>query len=284
MSDARLLLPSPSFFLLLARSHLPALGSNGPRRNSSASSWSQWASPDLICQLLIAVGLPGCHLPAVNRSGPRRTSTGEIRSAVGLAGPRPDSARRGPRRTSTAPQRPQTKPYRMPKRMPDRMSEDMPDRMSEDMPDRMIECQIDMPDRLSDGMNWMPWWGSLEATYFFVFREVLEVLVSSWLIWINPDYSNLVHRMSRLRLVPAFLSPNLGQISCSETWALRAILYFIWCSSSFQRNLELLKKNTMASMGLALFYNPPISVIFLKESEACAFPLKDCNICLKRAQ
>ena len=33
-----------------------------------------------------------------------------------------------------------------------------------------MECQIDMPDRLSDGMNWMPWWGSLEAKYFFNYR------------------------------------------------------------------------------------------------------------------
>ena len=39
----------------LAGSHLPALDSNGPRRTSSASSWLQWASPDLICQLLITV-------------------------------------------------------------------------------------------------------------------------------------------------------------------------------------------------------------------------------------
>ena len=64
---------------------------------------------------------------------------------------RRDSARRGPRRTFTGPQRPETKPYRMPKRMPDRVSEDkpdrMPDRMSEDMPDRMSE---DIPERMSD--------------------------------------------------------------------------------------------------------------------------------------
>ena len=32
-----------------------------------------------------------------------------------------------------------------------------------------MECQMDMPDRMSDGMNWMPWWGSLEAKYFFCF-------------------------------------------------------------------------------------------------------------------
>ena len=74
-----------------------------PRRTSFASSWLQWASPDLLCQLLIAVGLAGPPLPALDRSGPRRTSTGESlehcgprrastgesRSAVGLAGPQP---------------------------------------------------------------------------------------------------------------------------------------------------------------------------------------------------
>ena len=52
--------------------------------------------------------------------------------------------------------------------MPDRMSEDMPDRMpdriSNRMPNRMPE---DLPDRMSDGMNGMPWWGSLEAKHFF---------------------------------------------------------------------------------------------------------------------
>ena len=110
----------PSFsssFLLLAGPHLPALDRSGPRRTSSASSWSRWASPDLHCQLWIAVGLAGPQPARVNRResescGPRRTSTG-----VGLAGPqlarfgalwaspdlnRRDSARRGPRRTSTA--------------------------------------------------------------------------------------------------------------------------------------------------------------------------------------
>ena len=43
---------------------------------------------------------------------------------------------------------------------PDRMSEDMPDRISNRMPNRMPE---DWLDRMSDGMNWMPWWGSLES-------------------------------------------------------------------------------------------------------------------------
>ena len=198
MSDARLLLLSPSFSFLLLPSPSFLFPSPSfsfllpsPRRTSSASSWSQWASPDLICQLLIAVGLAGPHLPALDRSGPhrastassrsqwaspdlnrresercgpRRTPTGEIqiRSAVGPAGLQParfgalwaspDLNRResescGPRRTSTRPQRPETKPYRMPKRMPDRMSEDMPDRMSEDIPDWMSE---DLPHRMLD--------------------------------------------------------------------------------------------------------------------------------------
>ena len=133
-------------------------------RTSTASSRSQWASPDLICQFCLAVVVAGPHLRALDRSGRRRTSTGESRSAVGLAGAQPaklealwtspdlnrrDSARCGPRRTSTGPQQPETKPYRMPKKMPDRISEDMPDRMSEDMPPRMSE---DMPDRMSEDM------------------------------------------------------------------------------------------------------------------------------------
>ena len=80
----------PSF---LAGPHLPALGCSGPRRISTASSRSQWASPHLLCQLLIAVGLAGPHLlalrsqglagphlPALDRSGPRRTSTASSRS------------------------------------------------------------------------------------------------------------------------------------------------------------------------------------------------------------
>ena len=74
------------------------------------------SSPDLICQLLIAVSLAGSHLPALDSNGPRRTSNGESLSAAGLAGPQParvgalwaspDFNRRGseccgPRRTST---------------------------------------------------------------------------------------------------------------------------------------------------------------------------------------
>ena len=76
MSDARLL-------------HLVVLLFLPPRRTSSASSWSQWSPPELVCQLLIAVVLAGPHLPALDRSGPRRTSTSESLSAVGLAGLQP---------------------------------------------------------------------------------------------------------------------------------------------------------------------------------------------------
>ena len=116
--------------LLLAGPHLPALDRSGPRRISSASSWLQWASPDLNCQLSIAVGLAGPQpararslwaSPDLNRReslwaspdlnwqdsehcGPRHTSTGEILRALGLAdlnrtstGPQPDL-----NRTSTA--------------------------------------------------------------------------------------------------------------------------------------------------------------------------------------
>ena len=106
MSDARLLLLQillPPSSLLLAGSHLPALDRSGPRRTSSARSWSQWSSPDLFCQLLIAVSLAGLQparvwalwvSPDFNRResahcGPHRTSTGEGRSAVGLAGLQP---------------------------------------------------------------------------------------------------------------------------------------------------------------------------------------------------
>ena len=193
--------------LLLAGPHLPPLDRSGPRRTSSASSGTQWASLDL--------------LPALDRSGPCRTPTASTRSL--WTSPdfnRRESERCGPRRTSTGPQRPQTKPYRMPNRMsedmtgrmsedmPDRMSEDMPDRMSEDIPDRMSEDMPDrmpdrmsedlpdrmsedlqdrmsedlpdgmpdryarlyqiVPNRISDGINWMPWWGSLEEKYFFL--------------------------------------------------------------------------------------------------------------------
>ena len=99
--------PSSSCQLLIAvivaGHHLPALDPSGRRWTSSASSWSQWSWPDLICQLLIAVGLAGLQPARVwalwaspdfnrresERCGPRRTSTSEIRRAVGLAGLQP---------------------------------------------------------------------------------------------------------------------------------------------------------------------------------------------------
>ena len=59
--------------------------------------------------------------------------------------------------------------------MPNRMSEDMtirmpdmPDRISNRMPNRMPE---DSPDRMSDGMNRMPWWGSLEEKQFLFYHK-----------------------------------------------------------------------------------------------------------------
>ena len=42
----------------------------------------------------------------------------------------------------------------------------MSDRISNRMPDKMPE---DWQDTMSDGMNWMPLWGSLDAKYFFYF-------------------------------------------------------------------------------------------------------------------
>ena len=86
MLVARLLLPSPSFFSFLLPSPSSSFFRAGPPLPALDRSW---ASPDLICQLLIAVSLAGCHLPALDRSGARRTSTGEGRSAVGLAGLQP---------------------------------------------------------------------------------------------------------------------------------------------------------------------------------------------------
>ena len=70
--------------LLLAGPHLPALDRSGPRRTSTASS--RWASPDLTCQPLIAVGLAGPQLLPPDRCRPPRASTGKSLSAVGLAG------------------------------------------------------------------------------------------------------------------------------------------------------------------------------------------------------
>ena len=72
------------------------------RRTSFVRSWSQWSSPDLICQLLIAVVVAGPHLPALDLSGRRRTSSAS--SPSHWASPdfnRRESERCGPRRTST---------------------------------------------------------------------------------------------------------------------------------------------------------------------------------------
>eukprot|EP00435_Cladocopium_sp_Y103_P017016 s1749_g4.t1 len=49
-----------------------------------ASSRSQWALPELICQLQIAVGTAGLHLPAPDRSGHCRTSAASSRSQWAL--------------------------------------------------------------------------------------------------------------------------------------------------------------------------------------------------------
>ena len=101
-------------FYVRCTAPLASCPSSSPSSCPSSSSFLCPSSPDLICQLLIAVGLAGSHLPALDRSGPdlnrresercgpRWTSTGDIRSAVGLAGPQPARfGRCGPRRTST---------------------------------------------------------------------------------------------------------------------------------------------------------------------------------------
>ena len=149
------------------------------------------SSPDLICQLLIAVSLAGSHLPDLDSNGPRRTSTGESLSAVGLAGLQParvwslrsspdfnrrDSARCGPGRTSTGEIRravglaglpparfgaPWASPgfhrrdsaHRGPRRTitGPQRPEKKPYRMPKRMPDRMPDSE-DMPDRMSEDL------------------------------------------------------------------------------------------------------------------------------------
>ena len=129
----------------------PAADRSGNCRTASASSRSQWALRDFICQLQIAVGTAGPQLQAADCSGQRRTSTasspsgqrrtstassrsqwatpdlnGELPIPLGNAGPQ----LRGPhpsgqRRTSTA--------------SSDRISDRMPDRMSDRMSERMAE-------------------------------------------------------------------------------------------------------------------------------------------------
>ena len=154
------------------------------------------SSPDLTCQLLIAVGLAGLHLPALDRSDGRRTSSASASSqdlfcqhlmAVGLAGPqllassdfnRRESERDGPRRTSTGESLSAVGLAGLqPARVwalwasPDfnqleKMSEDIPDRMSaymtDRMPDRMSEDMPDrMPDRISEDIaRWNARWNA----------------------------------------------------------------------------------------------------------------------------
>ena len=83
--------PAPSFLLSFFPSFLPSCPPPppAPRWTSSASSWWQWSSLDVICQHLSAVCSAGPQRLAHDRCGPRRTSTGESLSAVGLAGPQP---------------------------------------------------------------------------------------------------------------------------------------------------------------------------------------------------
>eukprot|EP00435_Cladocopium_sp_Y103_P009859 s2919_g2.t1 len=101
--------------------HLPAPDRSGHCRTSSASSRSQWALPDLICQLQIAVGTAGPQLRVPDRSGHCRTSAASARSqwalpdfscdcqsAVGTAGLQPRAPdRSGHCRTSAASSRSQ---------------------------------------------------------------------------------------------------------------------------------------------------------------------------------
>ena len=58
----------------------PAADRSGNCRTASASSRSQWALRDFICQLQIAVGTAGPQQRAPDPSGQRRTSTASSRS------------------------------------------------------------------------------------------------------------------------------------------------------------------------------------------------------------
>ena len=146
---------------------------------SSSQSRSQWAQPDLHCELQIPVGpQPRPSTPSVPcrtstttipASVPCRTSTTTIHAQCSLpdlnreyprpvfpAGPQPrpstPSVPAGPQpRVST----PKDMPHRVPEDMPDRMLEDMPDRMPEGMPDRMPDRMSarmpeDMPDKVPE--------------------------------------------------------------------------------------------------------------------------------------
>ena len=113
--------------------HVRAPDPSGQRRTSTASSRSQWATPDLNSELPIPVGNAGPQRRAPDPSGQRRTST--ARSTSQWATPEDMSDR-------------------MPEDMSDRIPEDMPDRMPEDMPDRMPEDMTeDMPDRMPNRLS-----------------------------------------------------------------------------------------------------------------------------------
>ena len=164
MSDARLLLlvvtllplspssplpPSPDLIcqlliaVIFAGHHLPVLDRSGRRRTSSASSWSQWASSDLICQLSIAVGLAG---PQPARVWALWASP-DLNRRVGALWASPDLNRRDSARRGL--RRTSTGPQR-PETQPYRMPKKMPDRMSAEMPHRMSDDMTDrMPDRFA---------------------------------------------------------------------------------------------------------------------------------------
>ena len=93
---------SPDLICQLLIAVLAALGRSGPRRTSTASSRSQRASPDLNCQLSITAGLAGPQLPARNRCGPRRPQPTRVWALWASPDPnRQESERCGPRCTST---------------------------------------------------------------------------------------------------------------------------------------------------------------------------------------
>ena len=157
----------------------PAADRSGNCRTASASSRSQWALPDLMCELQIPVGNAGPQPRAPDPSGQRRTSTassrsqwatpdlnGELPIPVGNAGPQPRAPDpSGQRRTSTASSRSQWATPDLNGELPipvgnagpqlrgphpsgqrrtstassDRISDRMPDRMSDRMSERMAE-------------------------------------------------------------------------------------------------------------------------------------------------
>ena len=62
---------------------------SGHCRTSTATSRSQWALPDLNCELQIPVGTAGPQPRVADRSGHCRTSTASCRSQWALRGPQP---------------------------------------------------------------------------------------------------------------------------------------------------------------------------------------------------